>query len=316
MLLEVEDLYLYYKTMKGVLRAVDGVSFGLEKGEALALIGESGCGKSSLARAILRLLPRNVYKYEGVIRLNGDNIMEYDDEKFRREVRWVKISYVPQEAMNALNPVIKVGEQIAEPLIIHKGMNKKEALERAAKMLELVNIPSDFLDRYPFELSGGMRQRVAIAMALVADPDVVIMDEPTSALDVLTQANIMNRIKEIRERTDITIIYITHDISVSSEIADKVAVMYAGEIVELNDAEKFFAEPRHPYSKLLLYSVPTLRVDREPIYIKGAPPSLIDPPRGCRFKERCPYRFEKCDEPPPKVSVDGGFARCWLLEKG
>ncbi|OYT30045.1 MAG: dipeptide/oligopeptide/nickel ABC transporter ATP-binding protein [Thermofilum sp. ex4484_82] len=312
---EVENLFLYYKTLKGIVKAVDGVSFHLNKGEAMALIGESGCGKSSLSRAILRLLPRNVHRYEGVVRLNGDNIMEYNDEKFRKEVRWVKISYVPQAAMNALNPVIKIGDQIAEPLILHKGVSKNEALEKAAKLLNIVNIPSDFINRYPFELSGGMRQRVAIAMALVADPEIVIMDEPTSALDVLTQANILNEIKDIRKKVNLTIIYITHDISVSSEIADKVAVMYAGEIVEFNDAEHFFKKPQHPYSKLLLYSVPTLRTDREPIYIKGSPPSLINPPTGCRFKDRCPYRFDKCEKSPPKVDMDGGFAKCWLLEK-
>jgi len=313
--LDIQNLYLYYKTLKGVVKAVDGVSFRLNKGEAMALIGESGCGKSSLSRAILRLLPKNTYRYEGIVSLDGENIMEYDDERFRREVRWVKISYVPQAAMNALNPVIKVGDQIAEPLIIHTGARKEDALEKAAKMLDIVNIPSDFINRYPFELSGGMRQRVAIAMALVTDPELVIMDEPTSALDVLTQANIMNEMKDIRKKMDLTIIYITHDISVSSELADKVAVMYAGEIVEFSDAESFFKEPSHPYSKLLLYSVPTLRVDREPIYIKGQPPSLIDPPTGCRFKDRCPYRFEKCDEKPPMVRTNGGFAKCWLLEK-
>ncbi len=313
--LEVNDLYLYYKTLKGIVKAVDGVSFSLKNGEAMALIGESGCGKSSLSRAILRLLPRNTYKYDGVVKLDGVNVMEFDDEKFRKEIRWVKISYVPQAAMNALNPVIRVGDQIAEPLIIHLGMEKKEALEKAAKMLDIVNIPPDFINRYPFELSGGMRQRVAIAMALVTDPDLLIMDEPTSALDVLTQANIMNEMKDIRKRMKLTIIYITHDISVSSELADKVAVMYAGEIVEFSDAENFFREPAHPYSKLLLYSVPTLRVDREPIFIKGQPPSLIDPPVGCRFKDRCPYRFDKCDEHPPVVPTNGGFATCWLLEK-
>lgn len=313
--LDVENLYLYYKTLKGVVKAVDGVYFKLERGEAMALIGESGCGKSSLSRAILRLLPRNTYRYDGVVRLDGEDVMKYSDEKFRKEVRWVKISYVPQAAMNALNPVIKVGEQIAEPLIIHMGVHKEEALGKAAKMLDIVNIPSDFINRYPFELSGGMRQRVAIAMALVTDPELVIMDEPTSALDVLTQANIMNEMKDIRKRMNLTIIYITHDISVSSELADKVAVMYAGEIVEFSDADDFFKEPTHPYSQLLLYSVPTLRVDREPIHIKGQPPSLIDPPTGCRFKDRCPYRFDKCEEHPPITPTNGGFAKCWLLEK-
>ena len=313
--LEVNQLFLYYRTLKGVVKAVDGVSFAINRGESMALIGESGCGKSSLSRAILRLLPRNKYRYEGVIKLDGVNVMEYDDDRFRREVRWVKISYVPQAAMNALNPVIKVGDQIAEPLIIHFGMDKKEALEKAARMLDIVGIPPDFINRYPFELSGGMRQRVAIAMALVTDPDLLIMDEPTSALDVLTQANIMNEMKDIRKKMNLTIIYITHDISVSSELADKVAVMYAGEIVEFSDAECFFKEPSHPYSQLLLYSVPTLRVDREPIFIKGQPPSLIDPPKGCRFKDRCPYRFEKCDEHPPIVQTNGGYASCWLLEK-
>lgn len=315
--LDVKDLYLYYSTLKGVVKAVDGVSFNLRRGEALALIGESGCGKSSLSRAILRLLPRNVAKYVGKVLLDGDDIMMYDDERFRKEIRWLKISYVPQAAMNSLNPVIKVGDQIAEPLIIHMDIEKEEALEKAAKMLDIVGIPQDFLTRYPFELSGGMRQRVAIAMSLITEPEILIMDEPTSALDVLTQANIMNEMKEIRKKMNLTLIYITHDISVSSELADKVAVMYAGNIVEFGPAEKMYSKPTHPYSKLLLDSVPTLREDKEPSSIRGSPPSLINPPEGCRFKDRCPYKFNKCDEEPPAFNIDGSsFVKCWLYKVG
>jgi peptide/nickel transport system ATP-binding protein len=311
-LLRVEDLVLHFKTQKGSVRAVDGVSFELAHKEAIVILGESGCGKSSLAKAILRLLPRNIERYDGKIYLEGTETMSLDDENYRQNVRWVRMSLVPQAAMNALNPVLKVGDQVAEPMIIHHGVKKEEALAQAAKMFQHVGVPVDFLDRYAFELSGGMRQRVAIAMSLVTAPALVVLDEPTSALDVLTQANIFNVLKRLKQELEVSFLLITHDIATSSELADRVAVMYAGQIVEVSGAHRFFAEPLHPYSRMLMASVPRLRANVEPEFITGQPPSLLDPPKGCRFADRCPKRFAKCSEEPPVVDVDGIQVKCWL----
>jgi peptide/nickel transport system ATP-binding protein len=311
-LLNVENLELSFRTGKGTVRAVDKVDFTLNKNQAVVIVGESGCGKTSLAKAILRLLPRNVDNYSGSVRLNGSETMDLGDEEYRRKIRWTKMSMVPQAAMNSLNPVLKVGDQVAEPAMIHNEMNKEQALAQASKMFQYVGIPLDFLNRYAFELSGGMRQRVAIAMSLVANPELVVLDEPTSALDVLTQANIFNVLKRIKSEFGMSFILITHDIATSSELADSVAVMYAGQMVETGDAHRFFANPLHPYSIKLMNSVPRLRARQEPDFITGQPPSLINPPTGCRFAERCPSRFGKCDEEPPTVTIDGRTVKCWL----
>jgi oligopeptide/dipeptide ABC transporter ATP-binding protein len=276
------------------------------------ILGESGCGKSSLAKAILRLLPRNAGKYSGRVYLDGRDVMLLTDEEFRQDIRWASISMVPQAAMNALNPVIRVGEQVAEPAIVHLGVDKKEALSLVRKMFQHVGVPDDFISRYPFELSGGMRQRVAIAMALVTSPILIILDEPTSALDVLTQANIFNVLKRLKKELGISFILITHDIATSSELADDVAIMYAGQIVEVSDAYRFFDKPLHPYSQKLMASVPRLHGTKEPEFITGRPPSLIDLPKGCRFADRCPARFEKCVEDPPVVEKDERKVKCWL----
>jgi len=316
LVLKVRNLRLYFKTRNGFVQAVDGVDFDLRKNEATVIIGESGCGKSSLAKAILRLLPRNAGTYEGEIWLHDQNIMALNDENFRREIRWKRISMVPQAAMNALNPVMRIGDQVAEPALVHMNMNKEEATKSAARMLEHVGVPVDFLHRYAFELSGGMRQRSALAMALVTLPDVVLLDEPTSALDVLTQASIMNLMKRMKKDLETSFILITHDIATSSELADNVAVMYAGQIVEVSDARRFFTKPLHPYSHALMASVPRLRETIEPEFITGQPPSLLNPPTGCRFKDRCPKRFAKCDEEPPTFIVDGDRkVKCWLYEE-
>ena len=312
--LEVRNLRLYFETRKGVVQAVDGVDFDLPKNEATVIIGESGCGKTSLAKAILRLLPRNAGRFDGEVWLTDLNIMELNDEEFRKEIRWKRISMVPQAAMNALNPVLKVGDQVAEPAIVHLGLSKGDAMDQARQMFEHVGVPVDFLNRYAFELSGGMRQRVAIAMALVTLPDLVILDEPTSALDVLTQANIFNLLKRIKKEMETSFILITHDIATSSELADSVAVMYAGEIVERGDAFSFFSEPLHPYARMLMASVPKLKAKVEPDFITGQPPSLFNPPTGCRFKARCPERFDKCDEHPPMLKEGNRLVRCWLYD--
>ena len=311
-LLRIEDLVLHFSTRHGVVQAVDGVNFELNSDRAVVILGESGCGKSSLAKAILRLLPRNVKRYAGRIHINGMDVMKLSEEEFRQNVRWVLISMVPQAAMNALNPVLKVGEQVAEPAMVHLGVSKAEAFSLVQKMFQHVGVPEDFINRYPFELSGGMRQRVAIAMALVTSPNLIILDEPTSALDVLTQASIFNVLKRLKKELGISFILVTHDIATSSEIADEVAVMYAGQIVEISDAYHFFDKPLHPYSQKLMASVPRLHSTKEPDFIVGRPPSLIALPKGCRFKDRCPFRFEKCDEDPPMFEQEGRLVRCWL----
>ena len=316
LLLKVEDVFLYFSATDGVVRAVDGVSFELDHGRCLAVVGESGCGKTSLARAILRLLPRNVATYEGRIFLNGTDIMKFSEERFRRDVRWVQISMVSQAAMNSLNPVIKLRDQVAEPLLVDNRTNNKEALERAQEVFRIVGIPLAFLDRYAFELSGGMRQRAIIAMALIANPILVILDEPTSALDVLTQANIMNALKKIKQELSLNFILITHDIATSSELADEVICMYAGQLVEHSTAERFYREPLHPYAQKLMASVPTLHVYKKPEFITGQPPSLLNPPEGCRFAARCTRRFERCQEEPPIFVYGDARVKCWLYERG
>ena len=313
-LLKIDDLVLHFKTRAGVVQAVDGVDFELDSNRAVVILGESGCGKSSLAKAILRLLPRNVEKYSGHVNLQGTDVMAFDEEEFRKNVRWVGISLVPQAAMNALNPVIRVGDQVAEPALTHLGLKKDDAFGLVQKMFQHVGVPLDFVNRYPFELSGGMRQRVALAMALVTSPALIVLDEPTSALDLLTQANIMNVLKRIKHELGTSFILITHDIATSSELADEVAVMYAGQIVEVGHARDFFPAPLHPYAQMLMASVPRLRSDSDPMFITGQPPSLLNPPKGCRFAARCPFRFEKCDEEPPMFGKNGRKVKCWLHE--
>ncbi len=315
-LLKVEDLHLYFSTTFGIVRAVEGVSFSLERGSSLAIIGESGCGKTSLARSILRLLPQNIHTYKGKVFLEGTDIMAFSEKRFRRQVRWEKISMVPQAAMNSLNPVLKVGFQVAEPLLREQKTGREEAYERAREVFRIVGIPVDFLDRYAFELSGGMRQRAIIAMALISNPALVILDEPTSALDVLTQANIMNALKKIKMELNQNFILITHDIATSSELADEVICMYAGQLVEHSRAGRFYRKPLHPYAQKLMASVPTLRQDKKPDFIVGQPPSLFNPPKGCRFALRCHKKFDRCREEPPLFSFGDETVKCWLYEEG
>ncbi len=316
-LLSVEDLKLHYRSSRGVVKAVDGLSFDIQRNEALVVLGESGCGKSSLAKTLLRILPRNVHHCSGRVMLDGTDIMALDEERFRRDVRWLRIAMVMQASMNALNPVVRVGEQVAEPLRVLRKWDRQRAMRKAAEVFELVGISTDFLQRYPFELSGGMRQRVVLAMALITDPELVILDEPTSALDVLTQASIMNVLKRIKRERGTSFMLITHDVATSSEIADRVALMYAGQLVEISTAGEFFRHPAHPYSKLLMASVPRLRQEQRPAHIPGQPPNLLAPPDGCRFADRCPSRFQRCAEDPKMFRL--GYrrqVRCWLFAEG
>ncbi len=317
-LLELRNVKMYYNTSRGVVKAVDGVSFTLEKGEAMAIVGESGCGKSSLAFTIIKLLPKNVAEFSGEILFHDDGevleITKMSDDEIRRRVRWKKISMVFQASMNSLNPVLRVEDQLIEPLIHHQKLSREEAVKIAEEALYSVGLAKDLLARYPFELSGGMRQRVVLAMAIMMKPKLVILDEPTSALDVITQANIMNLLKDLKQKFNLSYILITHDIALASEIADKIGVMYAGKLAEIAMADVFFREPRHPYSQKLLAAIPTLREEKVIEHIPGDVPSLINPPPGCRFHPRCPYAIRgKCDVEEPVVKrVDGSNVACWL----
>ena len=313
-LLEVRDLMLHYSTLRGQIRAVDGVSFTLEGGEALGLVGESGSGKSSIALAILRSLPKNVVNYRGAVYLEGVNLTELSNEEFRRKVRWRKISMVFQGAMNSLNPVLKVGHQIIEPLSLDKSHSKQEAQQKAESLLEMVGLPREVFHRYPHELSGGMKQRAIIAMALILDPLLVILDEPTSALDVSVQAQITNLLKRLKAELNLSIVFITHDIALTSDICDYIAIVYGGRIVEHGSIEQILSTPAHPYTQKLLASIPRLQVGTKPEFIPGSPPDMVSPPPGCRFHPRCPFAFEPCDnQAPPLFEVGVGHgAECWL----
>jgi peptide/nickel transport system ATP-binding protein len=318
-LLELRNVKMYYGTSRGTVKAVDGISFRLNKGEAMALVGESGSGKSSLAFTIIRLLPRNVAEAGGEIlfydeELGVVDLAKMNEDEIRRKIRWKKISMVFQASMNALNPILRVQDQMIEPLVLHLGLSREEAVKIAEEALRSVGLAKDVLMRYPFELSGGMKQRVVIAMAIMMRPRLVILDEPTSALDVITQANIMNLLKELKAKFDLSYILITHDIALASEIADKIGVMYAGRLAEVAPADVFFRKPKHPYSQKLLAAMPTLREEKSIEYIPGDVPSLITPPSGCRFHPRCPYAIKgKCEKEEPQTKqIDGGEVACWL----
>ena len=318
-ILEVRDLHVYYYTLRGIVRAVEGVSFTLERGEVLGVAGESGCGKSTLAYSLLKLVPPPGRIVKGSIVVDGEDITKMSESEIRRRIRWQKISMIFQGAANALNPVYTVGFQIAEPLMLHRGMSKKEALERARELLKMVGLPPSYVNMYPHQLSGGQKQRVVIAMALALNPPIVIADEPTTALDVVVQAQILNLLKRLKQELGMSMIFISHDLSVIAEMADKVAIMYAGQIVEYGPADRIFTNPYHPYTRALLEAIPRLHGPKQRLrYIPGSPPDLRNPPPGCRFEPRCnaknPKIAERCKrEPPPLVEVEKGhYVRCWL----
>ncbi|PNV78523.1 MAG: dipeptide/oligopeptide/nickel ABC transporter ATP-binding protein, partial [Thermoproteota archaeon] len=281
-ILSVNNLKAYFLTIRGAVRAVDNVSFSLEKGESLGLAGESGCGKSTLGYALINLLPPPGKIMDGRILIDGVDVTKLSEDELRKKVRWKKISMIFQGAMNALNPVYTIGYQMSEPLIYHEGMSKKEALEEAKRYLELVGLSRDVVNRYPHELSGGMKQRVMIATALILKPTVLIADEPTTALDVIVQAQIINLMKKLKKELGISIIFISHDLSVISEIADRVAIMYAGKIVELGSSDSVYLKPKHPYTQMLMDAIPTIEA-HELKSIKGEVPDMRNPPKGCMF---------------------------------
>lgn len=301
-LLDVRELKMYYTIASGQVRAVDDVSFSLDKGSSLGIVGESGCGKSSLALTILRILPLNAKVVSGQIVLDGQDLVELSEGVLRKKVRWKQISMVFQGAMSALNPIIKIGDQITEAITIHEDITKDDAMERARELLSLVGMDPSRADSYPFELSGGMRQRAMIAMALALNPKILIADEPTTALDVIVQAQTLKLIKGLQEKLGLSLMLISHDVAAVAEMCDKVAVMYAGKIVEYGSAFNVYKRAAHPYTVGLMKAVPNVRSrKRKLLGIAGAPPNLLQPPAGCRYHPRCPYVMDVCKERIPEL---------------
>src|SRR5574341_762731 len=308
--ISVENLKTQYKAENGIVHAVDDVSFALENGESIGIAGESACGKSTLGLSIMRIVQGGKIA-SGDIILEGKSILKMSESEFAKNVRWKEISMVFQGAMNSLDPVFTVEEQFLEILKQHNydGDYKQRILE----LINSVGLTQLVLKKYPHELSGGMKQRIVIAMALLLKPKFVIADEPTTALDVLVQAQIINLLKKLK-KDGMSIMLITHDLAIISEIAEKIGIMYAGKLVEFGNASEIYKNPKHPYTQALLKSIPRLRGDKIARYIKGIPPSLIQPPQGCRFYDRCPQAMEKCKKDPPKFKTDSGYALCWLYE--
>ncbi|RZQ63454.1 ABC transporter ATP-binding protein [Amycolatopsis suaedae] len=319
-LLEVDGLEVEFRTRDGVARVLSGVSWHVGAGETLAILGESGSGKSVTAHAILGILDTPpAFVTGGAVRFRGENLLTAKEER-RREVRGAGIAMVFQDALSALNPVFTVGFQIAEQLRTRRGLSKREARARAVELLDMVHIPNprQRLDQYPHEFSGGMRQRAMIAMSLALDPEVLIADEPTTALDVTVQAQIMDLLDEMRRERDMGLVLITHDLGVVAEVADRIAVMYAGRIVEESDVYSLYRRPSHPYSEALLESVPRLDFKGKRLNsISGLPPSLLNVPPGCPFHPRCPRAEDVCSDQRPELArLDGGqYSACHFAEE-
>jgi len=322
-LLEVKGLKTYFYTEDGVVRAVDGVSFEVYPGEVLGLVGESGCGKSVTSLSIMRLISKPGHVDAGEILLDGENLLNLPEEEMIK-VRGNRISMIFQQPQTALNPVFKVGDQLAEVLNVHQDLGKEAGWNRAVQLLKMVGVPDPArrAEAYPHELSGGMAQRVMIAMALACVPELLVADEPTTALDVTIQAQILDLMRDLRREMGTSVILITHDLGVVAEMADRVAVMYAGEIVEQSDVNALFDEPLHPYTQGLIGSIPVLGQIKEKLdVIPGSVPNLVNLPVGCRFAPRCQARFKYglniCTEVKPDlVEIKSGhFVRCWLYER-
>jgi len=316
-LLNVENLRAYFSILRGYVKAVDDVSFEIKKGQAFGLAGESGCGKTTTALTILRLLPTNGRIVSGKIFFEGKDITRISDEEFRKTYRWKKISVIFQGAMNALNPIMTVGNQIVEAITLHEDITKKAALDRAKKLLELVGVGAERVDRYPHELSGGMKQRSIIAMALACNPDLIIADEPTTALDVITEAQVLRVMKELQKKLQISMIVISHDLSMIAETCDEIAIMYAGKIVEQGDIVAIYKESLHPYTQRLIGAFPSIVGEKTELStIQGFPPDLLNPPSGCRFHPRCPFGMEICKKKEPamiKIKDKEHYVSCHLV---
>lgn len=307
--LEVENLTTRYQTSKGQVHALDDVNFSLEKGESIGIAGESACGKSTLGLSMIRMIQGGKI-VSGKINLDGESILDLTESDFNQNYRWKKIAMVFQGAMNSLDPVYPIKQQFVEILKQHKYEGDSDKL--IFKAINSVNLDESVLKKYPHELSGGMKQRIIIAMALLLKPKFVIADEPTTALDVLIQAQIVNLLKKLK-KDGMSIMLITHDLAILSEIADKIGIMYGGKMIEFGSSNAIYKNPKHPYTQGLLESIPTLHGGK-PKFIKGNPPDLLSPKEGCKFIDRCPEAMEKCKKDPPRFKTDSGYVMCWLYE--
>jgi oligopeptide/dipeptide ABC transporter ATP-binding protein len=314
-LVDVENLKIHFLTRKGTVKAVDGVSFSVRKNETLGLIGESGCGKTTIALSMIRLVKPPGRIVEGKIVFGGSDIVPMPRQEIRH-LRGRDISIVRQEAQNALNPVMTIGKQIIEMILQHERVTKEEAAARARNQLDLVGISDQRMDSYPHEFSGGMKQRAMVAMATACNPKFLILDEPTTGLDVIVQRQLLSLIRDLKMKLHLTAVLITHDLAVIAETCDWVAVMYAGKIVEQADTASLYRHPMHPYSQGLIGAYPSLKGEKRALKsIPGAPPRLIDPPRGCRFQPRCPYATDVCEkEEPMVIEKEGHLIACHQIQ--
>ena len=308
--ISIENLTTRYNTSKGLVHALEDVTFAIDKGESIGIAGESACGKSTLGLSIIQMIS-NGKIYSGKIQFDGQSLLDIPDDEFDKKIRWKEISMVFQGAMSSLDPVFSIQEQFDEVLKQHnfEGDSKQSIIQS----LTSVNLDESVLKKFPHELSGGMKQRVIIAMALILKPKFVIADEPTTALDVLIQAQIVNLFKKLKKDGQ-SFMIISHDLAVLSEVAEKIGIMYGGRMVEFGDSEEIFLEPKHPYTKGLLESIPVLSKDTKPKFIPGTPPNLVNPSEGCKFYDRCPEAMEKCKKDPPKIKTKTGYVSCWLYE--
>ncbi|MDP6302963.1 MAG: ABC transporter ATP-binding protein [Candidatus Nitrosopelagicus sp.] len=308
--ISIENLTTRYNTSKGLVHALEDVTFAIDKGESIGIAGESACGKSTLGLSIIQMIS-NGKIYSGKIQFDGKSLLDVSDSDFNKNIRWKEISMVFQGAMNSLDPVFSIQEQFEEVLKQHnfEGDLKQSIIES----LNSVNLDETVLKKFPHELSGGMKQRVIIAMALILKPKFVIADEPTTALDVLIQAQIVNLFKKLKKDGQ-SFMIISHDLAVLSEVAEKIGIMYGGQMIEFGTSEEIFLDPKHPYTKGLLESIPVLSKNTKPKFIPGTPPNLVNPSEGCKFFDRCPEAMEKCKKDPPKIKTKSGYVSCWLYE--
>ncbi|WP_038177486.1 ABC transporter ATP-binding protein [Vibrio pacinii] len=316
-LLEINNLCVDYVSPNGVARAVNNVSLKIAEGETLGIAGESGCGKSTLAFAISRLHKAPALISEGEILYKGQDILKMTDRQLR-DFRWNDVSVVFQSAMNSLNPVITIGEQLTDVILAHRKVRYQQAHDRAVELLKVVGIHADRMASFPHQLSGGMRQRVVIAIALALEPKLIIMDEPTTALDVVVEREILNELYDLKEKFGFSILFISHDLSLMGEIADRIGVMYAGNLIELGDAKRVFSQPDHPYSQGLISSFPTIHGPKERLYgIPGNPVNLLKIPQGCNFQERCTKCSEVCSQQEPRLIANrpNHQVACHLVEE-
>lgn len=311
-IVRVHGLKVYYESIWGNYKSVDDVSFDTYESEVFSVAGESGCGKSTLVEGVLRLVKPPGYILGGEVLLDGVNLLELSDEELRK-IRWTDIAYIPQGAMNSLNPVTRIKEQLTDAIIEHSPVEKKEAMDLVVPMLGKVGLPAEVADMYPHELSGGMKQRAIIAAAIALKPRVVIADEPTTALDVVVARGILQLIRELKEDFGMTVIFVAHDMAAHAQIADRIAIMYAGKIVEIGSVDEAFADPLHPYSKALISAIPT--ADKKRVKgIPGVPPSPLNWPQGCRFHPRCTRAMDVCSRvcPSMKEVAPGRYVECHL----